>query len=333
MNAGNDNTTVYVQSLTKNLPATLALVQQVLLHPRFDAADFARLKKQTLEGIANQVTLPVAVANNTYGRLLYGPASIMSVPAIGTTASVGALTLDNVKAFYAANYAPNVASLVVVGDVAEAAVLPQLAFLKAWPKKDVTIPATVAALPQPDKTRIYFVNKDGAAQSEIRVGYLTNLPYDANGDYYRAYLANYVLGDAFNSRINLNLRENKGYTYGARSGFQSTRNPGPFTAQAGVRADATAASVKEFMSEISGYRTGISDEELAFLQSSVGQTDALKYETGGQKAAFLARLVEYDLQPDYVNQQAAILKKLTKADVQATAQKDLPETLYVEAVL
>ena len=332
VNAGNDNTTVYVQSLTKNLPATLALVQEVLLHPRFDAADFARLKKQTLEGIANQVTLPVAIANNTYSRLLYGPASIMSVPAIGTTASVGALTLDDVKAFYATSYAPNVASLVVVGDVTEAAVLPQLGFLKAWPKKDVVLPPTVAAIPQPDKTRVYFVNKDGAAQSEIRVGYLTTLPYDATGDYYKAYLANYVLGDAFNSRINLNLRENKGYTYGARSGFQSTRNPGPFTAQAGVRADATAASVKEFMSEISGYRNGITDDELAFLQSSVGQIDALKYETGGQKAAFLARLVEYDLQPDYVAQQADVLKKLTRADVQATAQKDLPANMYIVVV-
>ncbi|AMJ67043.1 M16 family metallopeptidase [Hymenobacter sp. PAMC 26628] len=330
--AGSDNTTVYIESLTKNIPATLTIAQEVLLHPRFNAADFARIKKQTLEGIANQVTLPVAIANNTYSRLLYGPNSIMSVPNNGTTASVTSLTLDDVKAFYAANYAPNVASLVVVGDVAEADVLPKLDFLKTWAKKDVVIPPTVAAIPQPDKTRVYFVNKDGAAQSEIRVGYLTALPYDATGDYYKAYLTNYVLGGAFNSRINLNLRENKGYTYGANSYFQSTRNPGPFTALAGVRADATAASVKEFMSELTNYRAGITDDELAFLQSSVGQSDALKYETGGQKAAFLARLVEYDLKPDYVTQQADILKNLTRADVQAAAQKDLPENMYVVVV-
>jgi zinc protease len=189
------------------------------------------------------------------------------------------------------------------------------------------------AAAQPDKTKIYFIDKPGAAQSEIRVGYLTSLPYDATGDYYRSYLANYLLGGAFNSRINLNLREDKGYTYGARSGYASTRFAGPYTAQAGVRADATAASVKEFMKEINNYRTGISDEELAFLQSSVGQSDALRYETGQQKAGFLSRLVEYDLKPDYVVQQADILKNLKKEDVTASAQKYLPgDKMYIVVV-
>ena len=330
--AGDDNTTVYVQSLTKNLPATLALVQDMLLHPRFDQADFDRIKQQTLQGIANQTTQPVAIANNTYSRLLYGTGSIMSVPSSGTTASVTSITLDDVKQFYAANYSPSVSSLVIVGDVAEADVLPKLDFLKTWARKDVVVPPTPAALAQPDKTRIYFVDKPGAAQSEIRVGYLTALPYDATGDYYRAYLSNYVLGGAFNSRINLNLRENKGYTYGARSGFQSGRYAGPFTAQAGVRADATAPSIKEFMSELTNYRTGITPEELAFTQSSVGQADALKYETGQQKAGFLSRLVEYDLKPDYVTQQSTILKNLTADEVLASAKKNLPENLYVVVV-
>jgi zinc protease len=97
-----ENTSISVQSLTKNLPATLALLQEVLLHPRFDAADFDRLKKQTLEGLANQAIQPVTIANTTYSRLLYGSANIMSVPINGTPASVGSLTLDDVNAFYAA---------------------------------------------------------------------------------------------------------------------------------------------------------------------------------------------------------------------------------------
>ena len=330
--AGSDNTTVYVQSLTKNLPATVALLEQVLLHPRLDQADFDREKKQTLEGIANQTTQPVVIANNAYAQLLYGPGNIMSVPESGTTATVTALTLNDIKQFYQQNYAPNVSYLTVVGDVNQATAESQLAFLKSWRRQGVTIPAGTAAQ-QPDKTRLYFINKDGAAQSEIRVGYLTNLPYDATGNYYRAYLANYLLGGAFNSRINLNLREDKGYTYGARSGFAGTRYIGPYTAQAGVRADATAASVKEFMKEIQNYRNGITDDELKFLQSSVGQNDALRYETGLQKAGFLSRLVEYDLAPDYVQQQSDILKNLTAADVQASAQKYLPaDNMYILVV-
>ena len=320
--SGEDRTTMYVQSLTKNLTATLALVEQRLLHPRFDQADFDRVKKQTLELIANQNTQPVVIADKTYARLLYGQNDIMSVPGSGTAATAASLTLDDVKQFYQQNYAPNVSFLTVVGDVDQAGLTPKLGFLKAWAKKDVTLPKGLA-ITQPDKTRIYFVNKDGAAQSEIRIGYLA-LPYDATGEYYRAYLANYLLGDAFNSRINLNLRENKGYTYGARSGYRGTSYVGPFTAQAGVRADATAPSVKEFMSEITNYPTGISDEELHFVQNSVGQSDALKYETGQQKAAFLSRIVEYNLPTTFVDEQSQILRKLTKEDVQASAKKYLP---------
>jgi zinc protease len=252
VSSGADNTTVYVQSLTKNLDQTMALVEERLLRPRFDAADFARIKKQTVEGIANQNTQPVTIANKTYSRLLYGPGDIMSVPTSGTQNSVTNLTLDDVKQFYAKNYAPNVSYLVAVGDVEQKALVSKLGFLQNWGRKDVVIPASTPAA-KPEKTKLYFVNKDDAAQSEIRIGYLA-LPYDATGDYYKAYLANYILGDAFNSRINLNLREDKGYTYGAYSYFSGSRYKGPFTAGAGVRADATAASVKEFVKEIDDYR-------------------------------------------------------------------------------
>nr|WP_214607015.1 pitrilysin family protein [Hymenobacter arizonensis] len=330
--ADDNETVVYVQSLTSKLPATMALLEQRLMHPRFDAQDFARLKKQQLEAIGNFATQPGVIADLTYNKLLYGTSNIAGTSVAGTTASVSSLTLDDVKDFYNKYYAPNVSYLVVVGDVDQQALTPQLGFLKAWAKKDVAIPVDMAGM-QPDKTTVYFVNKPDAAQSEIRVGYLTNMPYDATGDYYRATMANYVLGGAFNSRINLNLRENKGYTYGARSGYGSTRYAGPFTASAGVRADATAASVKEFMSEITNYTNGISDDELAFLKSSVGQSDALRYETGQQKAGFLARLVEYNLEPSYVQQQSDILKKMTKEDVLASAKKNLPaDKMYIVVV-
>jgi len=329
--AGDDRTNIYVQSLTKNLPATLALLEQRLLHPRFDVADFARVKKQALEGIANQNTQPVVLANKTYNRLLYGPSDVMSIPASGTMSTASTISLEDVIKFYDQNYAPNVSYLTIVGDVDQNAVTSKLGFLKNWPRKNVTLPAGLPPS-QPDKTRVYFVNKDGAAQSEIRIGYLA-LPYDATGEYYRAYLANYVLGDAFNSRIMLNLRENKGYTYGAYSGFRGSKYVGPFTAQAGVRADATAPAVAEFMKELANYPNGITDEELRFVKSSVGQSDALKYETGQQKAAFLSRIAEYNLPVTFVNEQSEILKKLTKTDVQASAKKYLPvNKMYIVVV-
>ncbi|WP_400192882.1 M16 family metallopeptidase [Hymenobacter sp. B81] len=321
--AGDNDTKVYVQSLTKNLDQTLALVEQKLLHPRFAEEDFARVKKQQQDMVADFVNQPSVVADLAYNRLLYGPDNIAGQAVAGSPKTVAALTLDDVKRFYQQNYAPNISHLVVVSDAEQAAIEPKLVFLQRWQRKDVQLP-TDAPAPAIDKTKLYFVNKDGAPQSEIRVGYMA-MPYDATGEFYRAGLANYLLGGAFNSRINLNLREDKGYTYGAWSGFRGSRYAGPFTAQAGVRADASAAAVKEFMKEIEGYRKdGISEDELQFLKASIGQSDALKYETGQQKASFLARLLEYDLQPGYVDQQSEILRQLKREDVHALAQKYLP---------
>ncbi|MGA0555587.1 M16 family metallopeptidase [Larkinella sp. VNQ87] len=322
--AGTEEIGVSVSSLTKNLDATLALVEEKLFRPRFAPEDFERLKKQQIELIANQSTQPVVIANKAYNKLLYGPDNIRGISSSGTIQTVGNITLDDVKAFYQKNFSPSVTNLVIVGDVEKTAILSKLDFLKNWAAKPVNLPKE----PTPkavDKTRIYLVDKDKAAQSEIRIGYLTDLPFDATGEYFRTGLANYILGGAFNSRINMNLREDKGWTYGARSGFGSTKTPGPFTAQAGVKATATDSSVVEFMKEITNYaKTGITEDELKFLKSSVGQRDALRYETSFQKALFLNQIAEYNLPGNFVEQQSQILQKMTKKEIDAIAKKRLP---------
>jgi zinc protease len=135
---------------------------------------------------------------------------------------------------------------------------------------------------------------------------------------------NYPLGGAFNSRINLNLRENKGYTYGARSFFNGNESGGWYRAGAGVRADATAASIVEFVNEISGYYSdGVTPDEIDFTKSSLGQSDARAYETPRQKLGFLSRMATYGLNADYVDEQTDILKKMTKADFDALAKEHL----------
>ncbi|MBD0257114.1 MAG: insulinase family protein, partial [Cytophagales bacterium] len=324
VNAGGDNLTVSVQSLTKNLDATLALLGERMLRPKFSQEDFDRLKKQQLEGIANQATQPVAIANNVYSKLLYGDSDIRSVPVLGTEATVKSITLDDVKKFYADNFSPSVTNLVVVGDLDQPQVLGKLDFLKAWPARNVAIPAPQTNKPV-DQTRIYLVDKESAPQSQIRVGYLTDTPFDATGDYYKSFLMNYVLGGAFNSRINLNLREDKGWTYGAGSGFASTEIAGPFTAQAGVRGNATDSSVVEIMKEITNYRDkGITADELAFLRNSVGQSEARQYETPFQKAGFLNQIIRYGLEKDFVEKRNEILRTITTEELSSLAQKQLP---------
>ncbi|GAB3263461.1 pitrilysin family protein [Larkinella harenae] len=331
--ASTEEIQVSVSSLTKNLDGTLALVEEKLFRPKFAQTDFDRLKKQQLELIANQSTQPVVIANKAYNKLLYGNDNIRSVPSSGTTKTVENITLDDVKSFYQKNFSPSVTNLVVVGDVDKATIVPKLGFLKKWEAKPVNLPKAPVAK-KVDKTRIYLIDKDKAAQSEIRIGYLTDLPFDATGDYYRTGLANYILGGAFNSRINMNLREDKGWTYGARSSFSSTKTPGPFTAQAGVKAAATDSSVVEFMKEITNYgKTGITDAELAFLKSSVGQRDALRYETSFQKALFLNQIIDYDLPGNFVEQQSQILKNMTKKEIDAIAKKRLPANNLIITVV
>ena len=324
--------TMNISSLTKNMDATLKIANEILFEPKFDQADFDRLKQEQLNTISNQSTQPVVSANNVFKKLIYGKDHILSTPVIGTKESVASITLNDVKNFYASKFSPSVSELVVVGDVSKEQVLSSLSFLKTWPAKEV-VKVVQPANPVIDKTRIYFVNKDNAPQSEVRVGFLA-IPYDATGEYFKTTLANYILGGAFNSRINLNLREDKGWTYGARSNFAGTKFAGPFVANAGIKGDATDSSVVEFMKEIKNYAdAGITDNELAFMKSSIGQQDALKYETAMQKAGFIKRILDYNLPKDFVAQQQAIIKNITKEELNAVVKKNLPYNNMVIVVM
>ena len=323
VSSGSNEITVTISSLTKNLDATLKLAEEIIFHPKFDKEDFDLVKTQKLQGIANQATQPVTIANNVFSKLLYGDESIMSIPAVGTAATVNSITLDDIKAYYAKNFSPNISSLVVVGDISKEAALKKVEFLKKWKSTNVMMPKD-DPMAQIDKTKIYLINKDKAAQSEIRIGYLS-MPFDATGDYYKSNLMNFTLGGAFNSRINMNLREDKGWTYGARSGYSGSKYVGPFTASAGVRANATDSSMVEFIKEIGNYENnGITADELAFTKASIGLGDALKFETPGQKAGFLKRISDFNLSNDFTVQQNNILSNITKGEIDKLAKSKLP---------
>ena len=323
VSASNSKTLLTVSSLKKNMARTMEILEEVLYKPQFSQEDFDRVKKKQLEDVKAKMKDPEAIASNVYKRLLYGDDHIYSVPSSGIEASVEKITLDDVKTFYAKYYAPELSELVVVGDISKKDVMSSLTFLNTWKNKSAKLPEMPAVNDQ-DKTKIYLVDKKEAPQSEIRIGYVTDMSYDATGTYYKSYLMNYPLGYAFNSRINLNLRENKGWTYGAWSYFNSNDEPGPFTAGAGVRADATAGAVSEFMKEITGYREGgITDEELSFMRNSIGQKDALSYETPGQKAQFLERIVHYDLDKTFVDEQTEIINSISKEEINALAVEKL----------
>jgi zinc protease len=305
---------IEVFSLEKNIDQTLAYLKEVLFSPRFSEEDFKRIQKEQLESIANQKNQAGTIASNVYSKFMYGENSIYGMPTIGTQESVSSLTIDDVKNYYQQNIVASVTNMTIVSGLNKKDILKKLSFLNTWKSGNVQLPSFV----QPQgtaQTKIIFVDKPGAAQSEIRVGH-SGIQWDATGDYYKAGIMNYVLGGAFNSRLNLNLREKKGYTYGVRSGFNGSKYTGTFTVSGGFLAHVTDSVVIEILNELKNYKdNGITAQELVFTKNSIGQRDALKYESPLQKAGFVGNIIEYGLDKSFVKTQKEILQSMTVFDV------------------
>tara|TARA_R110002012_G_scaffold80433_3_gene204086 strand:- start:778 stop:3588 length:2811 start_codon:yes stop_codon:yes gene_type:complete len=321
ISADNSYLAINVNTLTKHLDATLALVYEKLTAPAFLSNEFQRNKSNAIQDAINGKKDAGYLASTAYRQLLHAD-NIAAISSAGSQASLNNIQLADVKALYEQQVKPKDSEIILVSDLAKARVLQSLAIFKpltgAGKKLSLDLPASKA------KTGvIYLVNKDNAAQSAIRIG-KRSLTQDVTGEYYRAYLMNFPLGGAFNSRINLNLREDKGYTYGARSYFYGDKFSGVYTASAEVRADVTDKSIVEFVKEIQHYADkGISDEELAFMRNAINQKDALKYETPSSKLNFLAQILEHNLSADFVKQRNEIVKNISKEEINALAQKHL----------
>ncbi|MBI1305734.1 MAG: insulinase family protein [Bacteroidetes bacterium] len=325
------STTIFVQCFRENLDATLKLLEESMTTPRFDAKDFQRIKKQNLDGLRNQKSSPSYLAQNTFNQIMF-EGSILAEYYTGDAKTISKISVEDCINFYNQFYSPNVATLSIVGPINEQEVMSKIGFLKNWKNKNVVVPA----LPEPktvEKTTIVLVDKPYAPQSLVIAGY-PSLKYDFKGDFYKNTVMNFALGGAFNSRINLNLREDKGYTYGARSGFSGNEYYGRYVFSGNIKKEATDSSIMELMKELINYKSGgITDEELAFTKSSILLSKALDYETPFQKLGFLNGIIQYDLPKDYTQQQADIVNKLTKAEINALAQKYIkPENLLIIVV-
>ncbi|MEH6585239.1 MAG: pitrilysin family protein [Halioglobus sp.] len=320
--ANNNSTTMAIRSLSENLDATLAIAAEKLLQPKFDTDDFTRVQAQFLQGIQSSKTDAAATVASVYQQLLFGRDNAFAYLNMGTVETISEITLDDVKAFYAANYSPKIASMVAVSNYDRKALVKKLTVFDTWDGAEVTRVA-LKPFPEIDGSKLYLVDKPGAAQSEIRI-VKRSLTYDATGEFYRAGLMNFVLGGAFNSRINLNLREDKGYSYGARSGFNGEHDYGTYVASAAVRTGATQDSIVQFEKEIRHYvENGITEPELSFTKNAIGQRDARRYETPTQKLAFLSRIVEYNLDDDFVDKQDEILAGISQEEINALAKEHL----------
>ena len=323
INSGDEELAINIESLKQNLDATLKIAEEIIFEPKFDDQEFELVKKQQLDGITQQQTNAGAIADLCYRKVLFGDENIMGIVASGNAETVGNIGVNDVKNYYNTMHAQNI-SICVGGDIKKEETALKLTFLNKFKSGDKVPEADNTLNKAAEPTKIYFIDKKNAAQSEIRMGYLA-LPYEALGDFYKGTIMNFCFAGSFNSHINYLLREIKGWTYGTRGGFSGTKYVGPYTISGGFKANTTDSTLVELTKELKKYNeNGITAEELSFTKNAMLQSDALKYESPLQKLYFIKRVLDYNLPLDYVSQQTNLLNAMTKAEIDQLAKHYLP---------
>lgn len=322
VSAGRESIRITGNTLARNYQATLALLEEIMFEPRWDAKEFELIKQSTISQIRQQEARPNSVAQNAYNLLIYGKDNIRAQNTLGTIASVESITIDDLKAFYAKNFSPAVAKMHVVGAMDQANITSSLDNIaQRWESKPVTIPsyATPAA---PTKSQVYFYDVPGAKQSVLRIGYPALAQTDEN--YYPATVMNYILGGGgFASQLTQELREGKGYTYGIRSGFSGTTAAGAFTISSGVRSNVSLESTQLVKKILNDYGNNYTEKDLETTKGFLIKSNARAFETAGAKLRMLENMSQYGWDADYVKDQEAIVKGMTVDKIKALSQEYL----------
>lgn len=322
--------TVTVSGLTDNLDQIVDIFADVVRNPSFPQDEIEKYKKRTLANLMIQRSSPQFLADEQFSKAIYGdhPAALASTPA----ESIKKLNTKDLAAFHSTFYRPNNAMLTVVGDVTMKSVLPVIE--KAfgdWQKADVP-PTTIPAVPVQSAARIFLIDRPGSVQTVIELGTLGI--ERTSPDYFAVLLANRVLGGGPTGRLFLNLREDKGYTYGAYSSFGGSKYRGTWTASSEVRTDVTEGAMKEFMNELNRLRTEpVTAEELENAKRAIVGSFALSLESPTSLLANIVTQKLYNLPADYWDTYPQKVAAVTAADVQRVAQQYLDkEHLQVVAV-
>ncbi|HJU65680.1 MAG TPA: pitrilysin family protein, partial [Gemmatimonadaceae bacterium] len=329
--SGWDASQVVLHTPTAQLDSALALFADVVRNPSFAPRELERIRQERLTTLLQIKDRGPDIANRAYPAILFGAEHPYGRPAIGTETSTRATTRADLQRFFRSYYRPNNATLIVVGDVTPDDIERRVTKLFGdWQRGD--IPSTPLREPtKPSATTIYVIDKPGAPQSSFRLATI-GVPRSTE-DYFAIQVMNTILGASFTSRLNNNLRETKGYTYGAGSGFAMRRAAGPFIAQAEIVAAKTDSALLEFLKELKGIRDTVSSVELARAKQYLQLQLPGDFETTRDIAAQLVPVVLYGLPLDYYNTYVQQIDRITQADVQRVAQKYIdPNAMLVVIV-
>lgn len=312
-------TYVELNTLKKHLPGAMDVYTDILFNPIFPEREFNRIRNEILTNRLQGMDNPAKIANERFSGFLYGDFRYAR-PLEGNELSIKEITLDTIKNFYREHFIPNNAVLVVVGDISREETEELVdKYFTGW-KKGAVVDFRIPAFKAPDKTSVKLINKVGAVQTELRIGHHgieRNHP-----DFYPIMLMNEILGGYFLSRINMNLREEHGYTYGASSKFNFRRGTGPFQISTATDVRYTFETITEIFKEIKEIQLSeVTDEELQNSKGHLTGIFPVAFETADQIALGLANIVVFDLPHDYYRTFRDKIAGVTKQDILRAANK------------
>jgi zinc protease len=315
--------------LTRNYSETLALVEEILLEPRWDEKEFERLKERAINQIMQRDVNPNAVAGMVMNKVLYGEDHIFGHPLSGTIESVSSITVEDLKNYYAMYFAPNISNFHIAGNISKDEALGSLESLSTkWGEKIVELPEY--KLPESRaEPMVYFVDIPQSKQSTINIGRLTIKANDKN--FYPLEIGNYRLGDGTSGILFQILREEKGYTYGAYSRFIRGNQIGRFYAGSSVRSNVTLEAVEIFKEEIGKYPENYSEEQLEVTKVVMIKQNTRRFETNGSLVGLLESISTYDLPLDYIDYEQRVLQSITVDEVKSLLEEylDLNTLVFV----
>jgi zinc protease len=328
--AGRETFVISGSTLARNYAETMALVEEILLEPRWDEEEFALARERVQNRLRQQEASPNAVATNVFNRLLYGYTAL-GLNSLGTLESVDSMTIDNLKEYYERALSPSIATFHVVGSVSQPDVITSLAGIAdRWASRDVTFPDVPAS--SEDAAGLYFVDIPGSSQSVLRIGYLALAENDP--DYYPATVMNFRFGGGgFASDLTQVLREGKGYTYGIGSGFNGSDLPGAFQIGSSVRSNVTYESLELIRKMIAAHGPTFDAEDLEATTGFLLKSNARRFETLGAKLGVLADMSAYGFAADYVLQREAIVRDMTEDRIRELATQYLDGTRMIWLVV
>jgi len=316
-----DSDLIYMNmlSIKDKFERSLELLSTVYASPLFTDEDFEREKRKLLTKIVRNYDEPSYIASNNFRNLVYN-ITPYAHPILGTSQEVETVTNDEVKQFYKNTFLPQNSYLIVVGNITQSELEEKLNKYFNSTSFESNNTDNISS-PIENDSNIYFIHKDGAAQSEIRVGHLSNKRTDA--DYFPKVIMNSILGGQFSSRLNLNLREDKGFTYGVSSGYYYNKYFGYFQIATSVDSKNTGETLAEINKEINGLKQNISIEEINFAKSFLVKRFPSMFETYTQIANNLTSLVHYSLDKNYFNNYIQNVERCTKEEIEKAAQKNI----------